>query len=165
MKKIIIISLALLIGFGGFSQRLKFGHVNSEKIFTSMPERGQAAQAVEQFARQLEEQLMSLNQELEKKYTDYMEKVETFSPSIKQMREEELANLQQRIQAFQMRAQEDLQKKEQELLEPIYNKITKAIRDIGEEKGYIYIFDVGSFYYHSEQSDDLTQDVISKLAE
>lgn len=163
MKKIIIVSIAILLSFGGFSQKLKFGHVDSGEIFLSMPEREQASREVERFARQLEEQLMSLNRELEQKYTDYMEKVETFSPSIKQMREEELANLQQRIQAFQMRAQEDLQKKEQELLEPIYDKITKAIREIGEEQGFIYIFDIGSFYYHSNQSVDLTDDVKAKI--
>ncbi len=165
MKKILIIVLALSFGFSGFSQKLKFGHVNSDEIFSSMPEKEQAARAVEQFARQLEEQLMSLNKELEQKYNDYMEKVETFSPSIKQMREEEITNLQQRIQIFQMRAQEDLQAKEQEVLEPIYQKITNAIKEIGEEKGFLYIFDVNSFYYHSQESIDLTEDVRAKLKE
>lgn len=163
MKKLIILIVVLVIGFAGYSQKQKFGHVNSEEIFASMPEKDQAAQAVEQFARQLEEQLVALNKELEQKYTDYMEKQETFSPSIKQMREEELQNLQQRIQAFQMRAQQDLQMKEQELLEPIYNKITNAIKEIGEEKGFLYIFDVNSFYYHSSESVDLTEDVKTKL--
>ncbi len=163
MKKLLILGFALAIAFAGYSQKQKFGHVDSGEIFASMPEKDQAAKAVEQFARQLEEQLVSLNRELEQKYTDYLEKQETFSPSIRQMREEELQNLQQRIQAFQMRAQQDLQMKEQELLEPIYTKIANAIKEIGEEKGFFYIFDINSFYYHSKESVDLTEDVKAKL--
>jgi outer membrane protein len=163
MKKFLLVVFVLVIGLTGFAQKQKFGHVDSEAIFTAMPEKDQAAKAVEQFARQLEEQLMSLNKELEQKYTEYMEKAETFSPSIKQMREEELTNLQQRIQAFQMRAQQDLQEKEQELLAPIYQKITDAIKIVGEENGFLYVFDVNSFYYHSSESVDLTEQVKSRL--
>lgn len=163
MKKIVFILLTLAVSYGAVAQQLKFGHVDTEKIFSSMPEREQAAREVERFARQLEEQLLSMSRELEQKYTDYMENVESFSRSIKQVREEEIQNLQQRIQAFQMRAQQDLQDKEQELLEPIYNKITKAIKEIGEEQGFLYIFDKNSFYYNSKQSVDLTEQVIQKM--
>ena len=163
MKKVIIVAVVLLIGISSYSQKLKFGHVDTGEVFLAMPEREQASKAVEQFARQLEEQLVSLNKELEQKYNDYLEKVETFSPSIKQMREEDITNLQQRIQAFQMRAQQDLQAKEQELLEPIYNKITMAITEIGEQNGYLYIFDVSSLLFHSKESTDITEEVKAKL--
>lgn len=163
MKRIAIIFIALFVGVATFPQNLKFGHVNTEKVFESMPEKNTVVKELEQYRRQLEQQLMSMNRELEEKYNDYIENAENLSRSIRQVREEELQNLQRRIQVFQMSANEDIQEKEQELLEPLFNKINNAISKIGEEGGYIYIFDEAAFHYNSPQSVDLTQEIIEYL--
>ncbi|MDD2634663.1 MAG: OmpH family outer membrane protein [Bacteroidales bacterium] len=163
MKKLFVILCITALTVGAFAQKAKFGHVNSNAVFTLMPEKQAASDAIEAYAMTLETQLQSLNKELEQKYNDYMEKQETMSPSIKQMKEEEIVNLQQRIQAFQTRAQEDMQTKEIELLEPIYTKIQDAIKVVGEENGFIYIFDEATLLYHSSESVDITPMVKTKL--
>ena len=163
MKKLFVILSISLLTVGAFAQKAKFGHVNSNAVFTLMPEKQVASKAVEEYAMTLETQLQSLNKELESKYNDYMAKQETMSPSIKQMKEEEIVNLQQRIQAFQTRAQEDMQAKEIELLEPIYTKIQNAIKEMGDEKKFIYIFDESTLLYHSSESVDVTNMVKTKL--
>ena len=163
MKKLFVILCISLLTVGAFAQKAKFGHVNSNAVFTLMPEKQTASKAVEDYAMTLETQLQSLHKELELKYNDYMEKQETMSPSIKQMKEEEIVNLQQRIQAFQTRAQEDMQAKEMELLEPIYTKIQDAIKAVGEENSFIFIFDESTLLYHSSESVDVTTMVKTKL--
>jgi len=163
MKKIFVIVCVSLITLGAFAQKTKFGHVDSNAIFTVMPEKEEASKAVEEYAMTLETQLQALNSELEQKYNDYMENQEALSPSIRQMKEEELVNLQQRIQAFQVSAQEDMQTKEMELLEPIYAKIQEAIKEVGEENGFLYIFEVSTLLYHSSESVDITPMVKTKL--
>lgn len=163
MKKIIVLCLVLAASLTMFAQKSRFGHVDSNAIFTVMPEREQATKAVEDYAKTLETQLQELNKELETKYNDYMANKETYSPSILQMKEDELVNLQQRIQAFQVRAQEDMQNKELELLEPIYTKIQDAIKAVGVEKSLIYVFDVATLLYVSDESVDITPDVKIKL--
>jgi len=163
MKKLFVILCISLLTVGAFAQKAKFGHVNSNAVFTLMPEKQTASKAVEDYAMTLETQLQSLHKELELKYNDYMEKQETMSPSIKQMKEEEIVNLQQRIQAFQTRAQEDMQAKEMELFEPIYTKIQDAIKAVGEENSFIFIFDESTLLYHSSESVDVTTMVKTKL--
>jgi outer membrane protein len=163
MKKLFVIVCVSLLTIGAFAQKAKFGHVDSNAVFSVMPEKDEASKAVEQYALTLETQLQTLNSELEQKYNDYMANQETMTPSIKQMKEEELMNLQQRIQAFQVRAQEDMQAKELELLEPIYTKIQDAIKAVGEEGGFIYIFDESTLLYHSSESVDVTPLVKTKL--
>ena len=163
MKKLFVIVCVLLLAFGSFAQKAKFGHVDSQAIFSVMPEKDAASKAVEEYAMTLESQLQALNAELEQKYNDYMENQETLSPSIKTMKEEELVNLQQRIQAFQVSAQEDMQVKEMELLEPIYTKIQDAIKEVGEENGFIYIFEVSTLLFYSSESVDVTPIVKTKL--
>ncbi len=163
MKKIIVLLLIVASSVSLFAQKTKFGHVDSNSLFSVMPEKEQASKAIEEYAKTLETQLQALNQELETKYNDYMANQETLSPSIKQMKEDELVNLQQRIQAFQVRAQEDMQTKENELLEPIYTKIQDAIKAVGEEKSLIYVFDVSTLLYFSAESEDITPAVKIKL--
>ncbi len=163
MRKIIISLLVLATTITSFAQKAKFGHVDTNAIFAAMPERETASKTVEDYAKTLETQLQSLNKELETKYTDYMANKVTYSPSILQMKEDELVNLQQRIQAFQVRAQEDMQNKETELLEPIYTRIQDAIKTVGSEKSLIYVFEVSSLLYHSDESIDITNEVKTKL--
>ena len=45
-----------------------------------------------------------------------------------------------------------LQNKQVELYQPIYNKVDKAIKDVGKENGFVYVFDVakGSLLYFDE---------------
>ena len=45
------------------------------------------------------------------------------------------------IQQYQGQAQQDIQKKEQELFTPIYKKAKDAIQKIGKAQGFQYILD------------------------
>jgi outer membrane protein len=128
-----------------------------------MPEKAQAQKAVEEYARSLENQMQELYKEYEAKLASYEAEMSTYSSSIKQLKEEEIMNLQQRIQTFQSRAQQDLQAKEVELLEPIYDKIKEAIKAVGEEKALMYVFDAATLLYYSAESVDVTLDVKTKL--
>ncbi len=163
MKKITLVLCILAISLGAIAQKTKFGHVDSNALFELMPEKNEATKAMETYAITLETQLQELNAELEKKYNDYMANEATMAASVKQMKEEEVVNLQQRIQAFQVRAQEDMQNKEMELLQPIYTKIQDAIKAVGAEGGFIYVFEISTLLFYSSESVDVTPLVKTKL--
>ena len=84
---------------------------------------------------------------------------------IKKTKEEELTAMQQRIQTFQTNAQQELQKKESELLKPIIEKAKKAIEEVAKENGYTYIFDTGTgmLLYWPKDADDIISLVKTKL--
>jgi outer membrane protein len=48
-----------------------------------------------------------------------------------------------RIQEFQSNAQQQLQEKQSEVFQPIISKVDKAIKDVGKENGFVYIFSIG----------------------
>lgn len=164
MKRIILALCLVLVATNLiYAQKTKFGHVNTESVFSKMPEKEQVTKEMETYAKNLESQLMELNKDFEQKYTDFQANEASYSPSIKQMKYEELSSLQQRIQAFQVRAQEDMQHKQEELLAPLYTKIKNAIKLVGEEKSLIYVFEENTLLYISSESIDITQDVKNKL--
>jgi len=88
--------------------------------------------------------------ELNNKSDAYNRESKNLTDLVRQTKEQELVDLNRRIQDFQTNAQEQLQNKQIELFQPIYTKVEKAIRDVGKENGFIYIFNVGTLLYFDE---------------
>lgn len=162
MKKVTVICLFIALSTTIFAQK-KFGHVDSNAIFDVMPEKEETEKTLKTYGKALEDQMLELKKDFESKYAAYQANSALWSDAIKDMKEEEIYTLQQRIQAFQQKAQEDMMNKETALLEPIYNKIKNAIKEIGAEKSLMYVFEVNSLLYISPESVDITQDVKTKL--
>ena len=81
--------------------------------------------------------------ELNNKTDAYQKEQKNLTDIVRQAKEGEIIDWQNRIQQFQANAQQQLQEKQAELFQPIMAKIDKAIKDIGKEQGFVYIFTVG----------------------
>ncbi len=164
--KLLLVVVTILISSSTFAQELKFGHVNIQKLVAELPAKLEADKTLQQEAEKLESNLKVMNEELEAKYTDYMEKRDSLPELIRATKEKEIQEINSRLQNFQVMAQQDLQKKEQALLQPIIEKVQSAIDAVGAENDFIYIFDVSSrvVVYHSEKSVDVEELVKAKLA-
>ncbi|WP_234408444.1 OmpH family outer membrane protein [Marinilabilia salmonicolor] len=140
--------------------------MNVQKLITELPEKQTADKELQAEAKKLQSQLQVMSQELDDKYSNYMAQRDSLSQLIRSTREKEIQDYDQRIQNFNKLAQQSLSQKEQELLQPIIEKVEKAIQAVGEEQGFIYIFDVSSqvILYNSDQSVDCEELVKSKLA-
>jgi outer membrane protein len=159
--------IAALILFSSsclFAQTPKFGHVNSTELLSSMPETKVADSALQKFGSSLESQLKTMNAEYDSKVADYKEKQSSMSDPIQQLKAKEISDLGDRIQAFQQSAQTSIQKKKEELYQPIIKKAEDAIHAVGKDKGYTYIFDSGvGVLLYFQDSDDIMAMVKSKL--
>lgn len=165
VMKILVLSVALMVGSTVFSQNLKFGHINTSELLTAMPEREAAQKELQEYAKKLENQLEIMQVEYNKKVQDYLQNQATLSTVIKQTKEKELQEIQNRIQEFQYNAQEDLQQKESQLLQPILQKAEDAIKLVAKERNLIYVFDVSSkvVLYYSSDSENILSLVKTKL--
>ena len=142
MKKILVAILVLC--FAGqmevFAQK-KFGHIDAAALVESMPEKKKAQTDMEAYAKGLQEQLRIMSAEFDKKYQDYVAQEASMTDLVKQTKAKELEDLQNRIKDFQTKAQDDIAKKEQELMAPIIDKAKKAIEAVAKEKGINYVID------------------------
>ncbi len=168
MKRSIAILMILLLAGAGMTlraQQLKFGHINSQELLRAMPENDSAQAQMQRFAQDLQNQLDELQVEYNKKLQDYQSQMDQLTDLIRKTKEEELMRLQKSIQDFQVAAQQEMQKKQQELMQPIIDKANKAIKEVARENGFIYIFDIasGSILYYSEKSVDILPLVKKKL--
>ena len=160
MKKIII---TIMLALPMLASAQKFGHINTQELFAQMPEVAQVKLKMDTIQNQYETQLASMNEEIQKKVQDYQAQEATMADAIKQIRQQELQEMQQRIQLFYQTAEQDIQKKQQELLAPVHEKMAKAIKTVGERENYTYIFDSAAMVHIGTDAIDATPAVKKEL--
>jgi len=160
MKKIII-AVLLILPMAISAQT--FGHINTTELFQQMPEVAKVKAQMDTLQSQYENQLASMQEEIQKKAQDYQANMNTLPDGVKQIREQELQEMQQRIQMFYQTAEQDIQKKQQELLAPVHEKMAKAIKAVGEREGYTYIFDSQAMVHIGNDAHDVTPAVKKEL--
>lgn len=170
MKKIapaILIFFMIINGQNILAQNLKFGHINSEELIQALPEFDSAKVKFEKFRKELQTHLEAMSSELNIKYETYLKESKNLNAIIRQNKEQELSDIERRIQEFQTSAQTQLQEKQVELFQPIYAKVDKAIKDVGTENGFFYIFDTPQggqlLYFDESKSTNITALARAKL--
>jgi outer membrane protein len=164
MKK--IISITLLLGLTVISSvnAQKLGHIALDSLLKSMPESDSAKKVGQAYYMQLANQIESMQKELQQKYEDYQQKQAGYTELIKQTKQQELNEMNQRIQSFQGQAQTSLQRFNDSITRPVIAKAKNAINAVAKEHGYKYIFDTSSgVVLYSEDSDDVYGMVAEKL--
>lgn len=167
MNKSILITLAVI--FSSFltvtGQGLKFGHINTTELMTSLPEMKAVQTELEAAFSQKESQLTTMQEDLRKQQEAYMQVAQTMEPAARAQKEKELMELNQKVQNFYALAQQEIQEKEQMLRTPIAQKVKAAIEEVGDENGFMYIFESlgGVTVYQSASSVDVMPLVKAKL--
>ena len=162
MKKLILAAL-IALPMSVFAQ--KFAHVNSATIIQAMPEYTTAQTEMQTLTKTYEDELTRMQDELKTKAEDYQKNGATLPDAVKQRRETELQELNQRIQQYYQTSQEELQKAQQTKMQAITAKVTEAIKEVGTAGGYVYVMDVtsGIPFINETLSTDVTAQVKSKL--
>jgi outer membrane protein len=106
-----------------------------------------------------------MQKELQTKFAEYTAKKDSLSETVRKMKEDDMNAMNERIQNYQSSASQQLQSKRDELLKPVFEKADKAIKEVGAEKGLIYVFDASTrvVLYNSKESLDVLPLVKAKL--
>jgi outer membrane protein len=156
MKRFIgIAALVIIVALSGQSaiaQTMKFGHVNSDELIQALPEFDSANVKLEKFRKELINYLELMSVELNNKSDAYNKESKNLTDLVKKTKEQELVDMNRKIQEFQTSAQQQMQDKQGEFFQPVIAKVDKAIKDVGKENGFVYIFDVakGALLYFDE---------------
>ena len=78
----------------------------------AMPETKTMQENMDTFAKELSDNIETMNVEFNTKLQDFQKNYNTFSDAIKEVKEKELNDMQPRTREFQERAQQDYQKKQ-----------------------------------------------------
>src|SRR6056297_278140 len=157
----------MLSGVTTLHAELKIGYVNSQRIMQEW-----------EVAREAQKKLDKRSQELQTEYQDMLGRLDSMNQTFekqkmmmseqrRQEKEQEIMQYRQQVQQYQMQKlgpQGEIYKIQQELTQPVLEKIQKVIKEVGDENNYDYIFDsVAGNILYAAQAHDLTDKVIYNL--
>ena len=178
MRKLInvfFVAAGLLLTSNVANAQQKFGHLNSDDIYASMPEAKAAQATLETLAKTKQAEIDKMIGEYQVKIKAAQEKEKTISEANKdvvvkelQVAQTELQDLQKRIEDARTKATTDIQAKQGELFPAINQKLSTAMGAIAKEKGLAYVFDTSvaqgfNNLVYSDGGEDITAAVKTKL--
>ena len=145
-----------ILSTAAFAQQ-KFAYVNFTELVQLMPDADQARATIDASTKEASETYQAMADEFNTKLQQYQQKGQSWTQAIRETKEKELTDIQQRIQEFQQTVQAELQQQQQQLMAPIYQKAQETIEKLAKEGGYIFVFDqTTALYVDPAQAVDLT---------
>lgn len=144
----------------------KFGRINSNEIIAVMPETKEMETNMQAYVKNLQDEMEALQVEYNNKLQEFQKNFETYSEAVRDMKSKDLESITNRIREFEQVAREDIQKKQNELAAPIYEKAKNAIDKVAAMGGYLAVFDtaMGSLaYYDAAALTDIAPEVKKEL--
>lgn len=140
-------------------------HLNLDSLLKISPRFKAATDSANAYMATLENQLYSMQAEYQRKLNEYDSLNKTWSPLIKGLKEKEISDLENNIQAFQQQAQDDFTTYRAAKYAPIFDDIDKAVKAVAIAHGYKYVLDStkGGGVMYCADSDDIFNEVRIKL--
>lgn len=157
--------LLAAVFFVGASQTInaqaKTAHVDVNEIISKMPAMLDAKKQLEKLSATYDAEYKTMADEYQNKIKKYEQEASTVTDAVNQTRQTEVQDLIKRITDYRDNAQKELQKKESDLVAPLYDKIKASIQKVGKAKGYQYVLNVADLLL--ADGPDITSDVKKDL--
>lgn len=165
MIKKLLLAVLVALPFSAFAQ--KFGVVDLETVFQAMPETATAQTQLTDASKKYEDEFAELREEVDKLFADYqnLQKDPSTPDAIKERRLNELQERDQKVQQFRNTASQDLARLQEQLMAPIQQKIADAVKTVGQEGNFTFIFpnEQALLLYTGSDVTDVTPLVKTKL--
>ncbi|MGZ5190686.1 MAG: OmpH family outer membrane protein [Flavisolibacter sp.] len=160
--KVLLIAAVLVISSAAMAQ--KSGYISVDQVVGIMPEVARIDSLVQKYQQDsLNPQFAYLIQEYNRKDTMVNTKDSLKVPvAVRKRVRQEMAEIEYQVQNWQSIAQQSLQAKQGELLEPVYRKVYAALQQVAKDGGYTHVFNREALLL-APNGDDLMPLVAKKL--
>ena len=140
-KKVITLITIALFNVITVNSQSKVGHINTQKLISSMPEMTIVQIELEKLLKQYSNEYRNMEQTVESKREQYLKEYDAQTIEENKSRNDEIRSLLQNINNFKNGIQFELSKKEKELTTPLIQLANKAIIKVGKAQGFDYVLD------------------------
>jgi len=164
--RIVSLVLVVILFISSSSVAQKFGYINSAAVLQDIPEVKAAESDLVGLQTQLKKKGEGMVTELQAKYAEVSEKEKKgeLAPKQLQIESDALKAKEEEIGKYEQEMSAMLSQRREELLQPILDKVNKAIAEIAAENNYQYIFDsTTNVMLYADPTTDVTSLVRKKL--
>lgn len=167
MKKIVLVIAFVVVTVSAtFAQN--FAYVNSEYILKHIPEYASAQKQLDDLSQKWQQDVDQQYAEIEKLYKAYQNDQVLLNEDMRRRREDEIVKKEKDVKDYQKQKfgfEGELFKQREKLVQPIQQRVSKAIQDLAKAQRLDIILDRGqevTFLYANPKLDK-SNDVIIKL--
>lgn len=137
----LLVACALVLGSGFVNAQSKVAHIASQELVESMPDFKAAKGEIEKLNKTYDAEIRNMVLELQNTMKKYQAEAESKTQEENAKRAQEVQSTEKSINDYRQNALQDLQKKEIELLKPIYEKARTSIQKVARAQGFQYVLD------------------------
>ena len=163
MHKIFATLIGLLLCGTMAAQELRFAYVDVDSVMHALPSYAEAKSQLTILRSQYEREAQYNEQNFQRQFSEFLEGQKSFAEAILLKRQADLQLSMERGIAFRRECDVLLRAAEQELMQPIRQRISQRISQIGMERGYAFVLPCRPLYADPAQCEDITSLVISTL--
>lgn len=141
-------------------------YVNTQQVVMNAPGATEAQQTFQQELQKYQAEVKQMQAELDSLEQALEQQRSTLTPAAVKKREQEIAQKRRKLQQRAQQLEKQVGNRQQELLQPILERVHKVIEEIRVERGYALVFDVSQpGVVAADPSLNITQDVLQRLQE
>jgi outer membrane protein len=144
----------------------KFAYINAREVLQQAPAAAAAQAQLERELNPVGQQVQRMRDSLQTLVADYTKAQATLAAPQREQREKAIRDKQAEYAQRTEKLQEDAQKREAAVMQPIMDQIRTVIEEMRQQGGYAMIFDVSSsngFVVAADKSLDLTSQVVTRV--
>lgn len=146
---------------------VKMGYVDVQQIVQNLPDTKKVEDQMKEMETKLVEHVNAKTNDLKLKYDQFVKSEKTMPAAIRTSTINELQQLQANLEQLKQDAQQNLDKKHNELMQPVYDKIGRAIDAVAKREGYTFILNSGvrgeDIVIYADPAFEITDHVLKEL--
>jgi|UniRef100_UPI00404741D2 outer membrane protein len=164
MKLKITLLAAMLLSSFAIQAQNKVGTVDSEYVISKMPQLTAVQTRISSYGTKLDSSFSIKVKEYDTKVDAFNKAEKTMTEEVKKTKYAEIAELDQDLKKFRQNGAQLMQIRRDELLRPLYKKVTEVIAEVAKANGYSQILTItGNELAYLDTKFDITKLVLAKL--
>ena len=147
-------------------QQLKFGYLSYHQVLVALDGYADVQKTIAGLRQAYEQELARSEEIFSKQFAEYVEGQKTFPDNIRLKRQKELQQTMEESLQFKQEAKELLQKREDEVVDRLRDRLNRAISEIASERGYAFVLntDNNAFpFVNGAMGEDITNELLNRL--
>ncbi len=165
----LLLVVAMAAGGAGAVAQHKIAYIDSEFIYSSVPEFATAQQTLDRMVQQWESELRQKQEEVDQQFREYQARELLYTQEERQRRQEEITVAEEEIERLRFLyfgPEGELFNQQEQILKPLQERVLIAIEEIAVSEDYDYVFDRSSgditFLFTADRH-DISLEVLEEL--
>ena len=168
MKRTLLLMVMVLASCAALQAQtvLKYGFLHYDSLLVKMTDYAAAQQQISSLRKQYQQETEYNETNFKRQFAEFLQGQKSFPHNILLKRQRDLQEAMEKGIAFRQSADSLLRKAAADLLQPVRQRLNAAIREVGIERGYQFVFNLDDNtvpFVHPQIGEDATPYVREKL--